>query len=98
MDEGPGRRTLLPENTGIILVDPGEIEGPGHFRGEEGERRTRPVDHRDREHEGDILPPLPPMKRLETIGAHDPDEMYMGIASLDPRQRLRRECGAECLL
>src|SRR5689334_8305071 len=54
VDEGPGRRTLLPENTGIILVDPGEIEGPGHFRGEEGERRTWPVDHRDREGAGNL--------------------------------------------
>ena len=43
MNEGPGRCPLLPENTGILLVDPCVIEGPCRLRREIGERGARPV-------------------------------------------------------
>ncbi|EGE58309.1 hypothetical protein RHECNPAF_33400114 [Rhizobium etli CNPAF512] len=97
VDEGPGRRGFPPENAGVVLIDPGKIEGPRHLRGEVGESGARAVDHGDREGAGDVLPLLPFVKGLQAVGAHDPDEIDMRIAGLDARQRTGGVADAERL-
>ena len=59
VNEGPGRCSLLPENTGILFIDPCVIEGPCRLRREIGERGARPVNDGDREGRCDLLPALP---------------------------------------
>ena len=65
-------------------------EGTCRGRGDRRQRCAGPVYHRNRNGTHDAPPSLPPMKRCQIVGAHQPDEADGGITS---RQIPDRICG-----
>jgi hypothetical protein len=97
VDEGPGRcRHARPERPRIVFVDAGEIEGLGHLRGQERQRRARAVDDRDRKGPGDLLPVLPAMEVFRLSAPMIQMKWTCGLRALT-RSSVRRCSSARAL-
>src|SRR5262245_46684948 len=83
VNEGPCRRPHSGKPWRVAFVDTGIVEGFRNHRRKERKRRTRAVNHRDRESRRDLAPALPAVETSEVVGAHNPDKIDARIASLD---------------